>query len=117
MLDSGPKALRKPAQGKRGTSAALGIAFKKDKALKGRDKLCRPSGLGSFLSRIPGRRPLRRGLALGWLVSGLWPGVRAFAEVHDRLQRARHPSIHLTAERGATHTARVPNTAYNVLQP
>jgi hypothetical protein len=29
-----------PAQGKRGTSAALGIAFKNDKALKGRDNLC-----------------------------------------------------------------------------
>ena len=39
---SGPKALHKPAQGKRGTSAALGIAFKKDKALKGRDNVCRP---------------------------------------------------------------------------
>jgi len=29
-----------PAQGKQGTSAALGIAFKNDKTLKGRDNLC-----------------------------------------------------------------------------
>src|SRR6185436_2390411 len=38
---------------------------KKDNALKGRHTLCpAPSGRCSFLSQIPGRRPLRRGLAL-----------------------------------------------------
>ena len=57
-LYRGPKALHKPAQGKRGTSAVLDFAYKKDKALKGRDNSCAaPSGLCSFLAQIPGRRP------------------------------------------------------------
>src|SRR5882757_4026905 len=42
MRRCGPKALHKPAQGKRGTSAALGLPWKKDHALKGRHRLPRP---------------------------------------------------------------------------
>jgi hypothetical protein len=38
----GQSALHKPAQGKRGTSAALGWHSKNDKALKGLCKLPRP---------------------------------------------------------------------------
>ena len=38
----GPKALHKPARGKRGTSAALGIGSKNNKALKGRGNVRRP---------------------------------------------------------------------------
>ena len=56
----------KPAQGKRGTSAALGIRFYSDKAVNGRRKLSRPFGaFGRF-------HLLSQGVALGWLVRGLW---------------------------------------------
>ena len=49
-----------PAQGKRGTSAALGLRFKKDKALKGRDngeRWCRPFGAWIVYCRDSGRCP------------------------------------------------------------
>ena len=64
----------KPAQGKRvrrvravrpfyaGTSAALGLAFEKDKALKGRHTLSRPFRALILFAANPGRCP---GLACG----------------------------------------------------
>src|SRR6266446_5019773 len=42
MLHRGPKALHKPAQGKRGASAALGILEKRNNALKGLRMVSRP---------------------------------------------------------------------------
>jgi len=72
-----PKACRKPAQGKRGTSAALGLRTKNDQMpQRGFAKTgCRaPLGRGSDLSgESQGGVRGRRGLALGWLASGLWP--------------------------------------------
>ena len=79
----GPKARDKPAQGKRGTSAALGCRSVSDKALKGRHNFAAP--LQGFVPLVS----VSQGVALGWLVSGLWPcckikfrtGSRAWTEL------------------------------------
>ena len=70
----GPKARDKPAQGKRGTSAALGCWLVSDKALKGRHNFA--DGRHNFAAPLQGFVPLvsvSQGVALGWLVPGLWP--------------------------------------------
>src|SRR6185436_7010788 len=87
MLRRGPKALHKPAQGKRGTSAALGSHGNKRQSPEGAAQVVSPlQGLVDSSHGSQGGVRVRRGLALGWLVSGLWPGVRASAKVHDTLQ-------------------------------
>jgi len=59
-----------------GTSAALGMAWEQDKALKGRHKLSRPFRAWFISSHeSQGGVRVRRGLTLGWLVSGLWPAI------------------------------------------
>ena len=75
MWHRGPKALDKPAQGKRGTSATLGIAWKKGQSPEGAAHgLSRPfRAMFILLHGTQGGIRVRRGLALGWLVSGLWP--------------------------------------------
>ena len=66
-----PKACRKPAQGKRGTSAALGLEITNDQMpQRGFAKTdCRaPLGRGpDLLGESQGGVRVRRGLALGWL--------------------------------------------------
>src|SRR6185436_13836478 len=92
MLRRGPKALHKPAQGKRGTSAALGSHGNKRQSPEGAAQVVSPlQGLVHSSGGSQGGGRVRRGLALGWLVSGLWPGVRASAKVHDTLRGARSP--------------------------
>ena len=57
----------KPAQSKRGTSAALGCRLYSDKALKGRHNFAAP--LMGFVPLLS----ISQGVVLGWLASGLWP--------------------------------------------
>jgi hypothetical protein len=59
----GRRSFDKPAQ-----STALGLEFGDESALKGRDNAFVPPFQGSML--VPGRT---QGVALGWLVEGLWP--------------------------------------------
>ncbi len=75
---SGPKALHKPAQSKSASSAdaALEFARRTNKALKGRDNLCRPFR-ALFLFYLETQGGARASLALGWLVAG--PLVRSAA--------------------------------------
>jgi len=62
------RCFNKPAQGKRGTSAALGVELKKNKALKGRHTLSRPfralSMIGGFTQGVALGRPVAGPLAL-----------------------------------------------------
>ncbi len=74
--DEGQRPGNKPAQGKRGTSAALGVAFKKDKALKGRRTLSRRFRALSVWDGFP------RALPWAGMLPGLWPSM------HRRFQSA-----------------------------
>jgi len=75
----GPKAQDRPAQGKRGTSAALGFRQQKEPSPKGaRQKV--PSGSYSALSGLAACHSLTQGVALGWLILGLWPARQRAAQ-------------------------------------
>ena len=65
MLRSGPKALHKPAQGKRGTSAALGLVAKRNNALKGLRMVSRPFR-ALFIFLIDPRAASASDAALPW---------------------------------------------------
>jgi hypothetical protein len=69
----------KPVQGN-----ALGKPSLKDKALKGRDNLCRPFRALSFFNATP-RAALVPRLPWAGLFAGLWPSAFPTAKVHDRL--------------------------------
>ena len=76
-----------PAQGKRGTSAALGIGQNRIKALKGRDNVGPP--LQGFVHVVR----MFQGVALGWHVSGLLAlDATAVAAAARRLFAPHHPA-------------------------
>ena len=64
----------KPAQGN-----ALGKTSNADKALKGRDYVCRPFRALSFFDKTP------RALPWAGLFAHLWCSFHARSKVHDRL--------------------------------
>jgi two-component system chemotaxis response regulator CheY len=77
-MDCGPKARCKPAQGKRGTSAALGDRQEISPAPTGRNKTreAQESVAPRWGFACPGLKTqggAPASLALGWLVSGPWP--------------------------------------------
>ena len=97
-----PKACRKPAQGKRGTSAALGLESENDQMPQrgfARTDCRAPLGRGPDLLReSQGGFRVRRGLALGWLASGLWPAEAECAADFVTLADDHHVGIKLTRE-------------------
>ena len=100
-----PTACRKPAQGKRGTSAALGLETKNAQCPNGASqrRVAVPRwGVGLICrAESQGGVRVRRGLALGWLASGLWP-VNPHAAVQAR---------------GSTHGGSIPHIPLVNLQP
>ncbi len=92
---AGPKARNKPAHGN-----ALGNGNKTDKALKGRCKVV-PS-IGKVVTPFQGvvrnqsatQGCARASLALGWLVTGLWPEAHTFGAPHKLNPKFRTGSIH-----------------------
>ncbi len=88
-LYRGPKARHKPAQGKRGTSAALGFAFKKRQSPeRARQHVCRPFR-ALFISCTDPRAASASDAALPWagLCRAFGPEFAASAKVNDRLWR------------------------------
>ena len=90
----------KPAQGKRGTSAALGVAFKKEQS---------PEGAAHIVAPFQGfvrEGQFSQGVALGWLVAG--PLVLSAAPLPDVFDR---PSYALIPANRSASTIFTPGTA------
>ncbi len=111
LRDPGPKARHKPAQGKRGTRAALGTRVKSDESPERAEQFLAPlQGFVQIADSYRGRRREGRGFALGLLASERWPASRFKVNRADELSAigVQHLYTELVTLRLSFGLARIP---------